>query len=63
VTAAMLAGPSRIEIHEVAVEGAASRQIMLSLLVSARFALDETAAALRPAGAGAPGARIVLIHV
>jgi hypothetical protein len=27
----MLVGPSRIEIHEVAVEGAANRQIMLSL--------------------------------
>ena len=57
----MLVGPSRIEIHEVAVEGAASRQIMLSLLVSVRFPLDETAAA--PRQAGAPGARRVLIHV
>jgi hypothetical protein len=57
----MLVGPSRIEIHEVAVEGAANRQIMLSLPVSARFPLDEAAAALRPAGA--PRAPTVSIHV
>ena len=58
--AAMLVEPSRIEIHEVAVEGAASRQIMLSLPFSARFPLDEATAALRPAGA--PRAPTVLIH-
>ena len=59
--AAMIVGPSRIEIHEVAVEGTVSRQVMLSLLVSARFPLDKTAAALRPAGA--PRAPTVPIHV
>ena len=58
---AILVGSSRIEIHGVAVEGAASRHIMLSLLVSARFALDGTAAAPRPVGA--PAACRVLIHV
>jgi hypothetical protein len=57
----MLVGPSRIEIYEVAVEGAASRQIMLSLPVSARFPLDEATAALRPAGA--PRTPTVLVHV
>jgi hypothetical protein len=61
VKAVMLVGPSRIEIHEEAVEGAASRQIMLSLPVSARLPLDEASAALRRAGA--PRAPTVLIHV
>jgi hypothetical protein len=57
----MLVGPSRIEIHEVAVEVAASHQMMLSLLVSAHFPLDETSAALRPVGV--PRGPRVLIHV
>jgi hypothetical protein len=58
----MLAGPSRIQIFEVAVEGDAWRQvIILSLLVSVRFPLDKTGAAMRPASA--PRAPTVPIHV
>jgi hypothetical protein len=61
VKAPMLAGPSRIQIFEVAVEGDAWRQVILSLLVSVRFPLDKTGAAMRPASA--PRAPTVPIHV
>jgi hypothetical protein len=61
VKSAIHVGSSRIEMHEVAVGEAASRQIMLALLISSRFPPDETAAAPRPAIA--PGARRVHIRV